>query len=113
MQSNLTIVYHKEIGDDLDRPDAKSKRDLLRSNSQNRFWTSIEQSLSLLFKLVENPADLGGEADYAATDWGKAVNQSQRSAYESVCSRSTSRQLQAFAVGLKFLREFKAKPIPA
>ena len=105
--------YHKEIGDDLDRPDAKSKRDRLRSGAQNRFWTAVEQSLPLLFNLVENPIDLGPESDYSDTDWGKSVNQILRNTYESICPRGTSRQLQAFAVGLKFLRKPKPKSVAA
>jgi len=105
--------YHKEIGDDLDRPDAKSKRDLLRSSAQNRFWTAVEQSQSLLFDLVETPVDLEPESDYSDTAWGKSVNQALRNAYESACSRRSSRQLQAFAVGLKFLRKPKPKSVVA
>ena len=109
--NKAVYFYHKEIGDDLDRPDAKSKRDRLRSNSQNRFWTAVEQSLTLLFQLVENPAALGGDSEYSNTDWGKAINESQRRAFESICSRGTPRQLQAFAVGLKFLRKLKPKNV--
>jgi len=98
------FVYHKQIGDSLDRPDAKSRRDLLQSTASARFWTESEQNLSLLLALVKRPAQHSLESsDYGATQWGKAVRQAARRAYQLACPRETSRQMQAFVTGLKQL----------
>lgn len=97
------FVYHKQIGDSLDRPDAKSRRDLLQTAASARFWTEAEQSLPLLLALVKDPAELGLEDDYGKSRWGSAVRQAARRAYEQACPRETARQLQAFVIGLKQL----------
>jgi CRISPR system Cascade subunit CasA len=103
------FVYHKQIGDSLDRPDAKSRRDLLQKAASTRFWTETEQSLRLLLALVKEPAELGLESNYAATRWGKAVLQAAHRAYRLACPRETSRQMQAFVAGLRQLTERKPK----
>jgi CRISPR system Cascade subunit CasA len=103
------FVYHKQIGDSLDRPDAKSRRDLLHSTASARFWTEVEQVLQLLLDLVKDPAELGLESDYSRTRWGKAVRQAARRAYELACPRETARQMQAFVIALKQLSDPRAQ----
>ena len=64
------------------------------------YWTSVEQHLSALFDLARNTdliADLPGSA------WGRAIQEAAFSAYERFCSRQTSRQIQAYALGLRKL----------
>jgi CRISPR system Cascade subunit CasA len=101
------FVYHKQIGDSLDRPDAKSRRDLLHGASSRSFWTEAEQALPLLLALVEDPAELGLEDDYGKSRWGEAIRLAARRAYELACPRETSRQMQAFVIGLKQLSQPK------
>jgi CRISPR system Cascade subunit CasA len=74
--------------------------------ARQRYWTGVEQSLSLLFDVARNP-DLA--ADVAACDWGKAVEQAAREAYERSCPRQSPRQIQAYALGLRKL-SFRPKP---
>jgi hypothetical protein len=107
------FVYHKQIGDSLDRPDAKSRRDLLQTAASARFWTEAEQSLPLLLALVKDPAELGLEDDYGKSRWGSAVRQAARRAYEQACPRETARQMQAFVIGLKQLSKPKTEPANA
>jgi CRISPR system Cascade subunit CasA len=95
------FVYHKQTGDSLDRPDAKSRRDLLQKTASARFWTETEQALPLLLALVRDPAELSLESDYGATRWGKTVLQAVRRAYQLACPHVTSRQMQAFVAGLR------------
>jgi CRISPR system Cascade subunit CasA len=105
--------YNKKIWDDNDRADRSKHRQAQSNKALLFFWTAGEQSLSLLFNIVQNPSELRVDADYSETSWGKAVNKIQRRAYESVCPRGTSRQLQAFAAGLKYLRKPKPKSVAA
>ena len=97
------FVYHKKLGDSLDRPDAKSRRDRLQSTAAARLWTQAEQALPLLLALVQDPAELALGDDYANSRWGNAIRQAARRAYEFACPRETSRQMQAFVTGLKQL----------
>ena len=97
------FVYHKQIGNSLDRPDAKSRREILQLTAASRFWTETEQARHLLLALVKDSAELGLKFKYGATRWGKAVLQAAHRAYQLTCPHETSRQMQAFVAGLKQL----------
>jgi CRISPR system Cascade subunit CasA len=103
------FVYHKQTGDSLDRPDAKHRRDLLQKTASARFWTETEQALGLLLALVKDPGEFGLGSVYGSTRWGKAVLQAAHRAYQLACPRVTTRQMQAFVIGLKQLTEAKPK----
>ena len=76
--------------------------------ARQRFWTRVEQHLSQLFALARNP-DLA--ADIENSEWGHAVRAASFSAYEQTCVRQSSRQLQAYAGGLRRLTAH-SKPSP-
>lgn len=105
---NAVRAYRKEIGESIERPDAKDRRFLLQNISSASFWTEAEQALPLLLALVEDASELGLEDNYSMTRWGSAIRQAARRSYESACPRETSRQMQAFVIGLKLLT--KPKP---
>src|SRR5208282_2314542 len=84
----------------------KPERDRLRSLSARateQFWTDVEQALSELLGIAENPEKLGQPADWHKTDWGKAVWSAMRAAYEHACPHDTPRQMRAYALGLNTL----------
>jgi hypothetical protein len=89
----------------LPRGEKQHLRDWLAS-AQARFWTSVEQHLTTLFALARNP-DL--VADLPNSDWGKAVAEAARAAYEQSCPRQTPRQIEAYALGLRKLTD-RPKP---
>lgn len=64
------------------------------------FWTRLEQHLSDLFFLAQNPDLI---ADLAASVWGRAVKTAAHDAYHQCCPRQTSRQIEAYARGLRRL----------
>ena len=96
-------VYHKELGDKLDRPEMKTRRQQIQSNAGARFWTEVEQALPHLLGVAEKPEKLGQPPEWHKTDWGKAVSSAMRAAVERACPHETPRQIRAYALGLKTL----------
>lgn len=74
--------------------------------ARQKFWTLVEQSLGSLFDLAK---DLSLSADLPASPWGQACKLAARRSYESCCPQQTSRQIEAFAQGLRRLN-FTPKP---
>ncbi|MCW5551079.1 MAG: type I-E CRISPR-associated protein Cse1/CasA [Verrucomicrobiae bacterium] len=70
------------------------------ARARQQFWTRVEQHLTALFDLARNP-DL--VANLANSDWGRAVADAARAAYEQSCPRQTPRQIEAYALGLRKL----------
>jgi CRISPR system Cascade subunit CasA len=96
-------TYHREIGDSLDRPEVRDRRDKLRAKAAFQFWTQAERNVPLLLGAVANgerPSDLKA---WRQSEWGKAVHRAAREAYELACPRQTARQMQAFVKGLSTL----------
>lgn len=99
-------AYHGELKDELDgqfwKHGAKVKQ-----KAASHFWTAVEQRLSELLAVVEEPGLLhpGGAAEptWSHTAWGKAVSAAARAAYELACPHQTPRQMKAYTVGLKAL----------
>ena len=96
-------VYHKELGDKLDRPEMKTRRQQIQSNAAARFWTDVEQALPNLLEIAEKPERLGLPPEWRKTDWGNAVSSAIRAAFEHACPHETPRQIRAYALGLKTL----------
>jgi len=81
--------------------DKNALKERLRSIATNHFWTAVEKGLPLLLAYT---ASLG-ENDNAERKklWRHAVHRAARNAYDLACGRESSRQLRAFAMGLRIL----------
>lgn len=79
--------------------------------AQQHYWNSLDLQRQLLLDLVRDPAPLGsnnfGEAD---DPWSLAVRKAAYAAYDHACPRSTPRQIEAYALGLRRLRPKFTKP---
>jgi CRISPR system Cascade subunit CasA len=96
-------VYHKELGDKLDRPEMRNRRHQIQSNAAAQFWTDIEIAVPRLLEVAAAPGSLGLKADWHKTGWGESVWRAARAAYARACPRATPRQIRAYALGLKTL----------
>jgi CRISPR system Cascade subunit CasA len=94
-------IYHKELGDDLGRPEMKNRRQQIQGNATAQFWTDIEQAVSRLLEVAAAPENLGLKSEWHKTVWGQFVWRAALAAYERTCPHETSRQLCAYALGLK------------
>jgi CRISPR system Cascade subunit CasA len=97
--------YRESLGDKLSRPENKTRRNLMETQTSISFWTDVEQALTLLLSLVKDPSALRVKVDYSVTQWGKSVIHAMRRAYEVACPRDTSRQIRAYVAGLKQLTQ--------
>jgi CRISPR system Cascade subunit CasA len=96
-------TYHRELGDNLDRPEFHDRRQQIHNKATAQFWTDIEQSVAQLLNVAANPEPLGIKNEWHKTDWGKAVWTAMRDAYERACPHDTPRQMRAHALGLNTL----------
>ncbi len=72
--------------------------------AKKHFWHALDQQSGTLLEIVRMPALMDGLSFGEGEDpWTVAVRCAARDAYNSVCSRQTPRQLQAYAAGLKVL----------
>jgi CRISPR system Cascade subunit CasA len=94
-------VYHKELGDNLDRPEMKNRRKQIQSNAAAQFWTDIEHLVPRLLEVAVAPESLGLKSEWHKTSWGQSVWRIARAAYERACPHETPRQIRAYALGLK------------
>jgi CRISPR system Cascade subunit CasA len=101
-------IYHRELGDDLDRSEFRDRRQQIQNKATSQFWTDIEQKVTELLDVAANPEQLGMKNEWHKTDWGKAVWTAMRAAYEGACPHDTPRQMRAYALGLNTLY-FKPK----
>jgi hypothetical protein len=92
-------VYHKELGDNLDRPEMKKRRQQIQSNAAAQFWTDIENAVPRLLEVVAAPETLGPKAQWYKTVWGQSVWRAACAAYERACQHDTPRQIRACALG--------------
>lgn len=84
----------------------------LRSSAQGFFWTAAEPAVPQLLKVAEQPAILS-EKDWAGTEWGNHLRSSAILALQTVCPRSSARQLRAFVAADNLLRKTMAKELSA
>jgi CRISPR system Cascade subunit CasA len=96
-------VYHKELGDSLDRPEMKKRRRQIQGKASAQFWTDVEEALPQLLQIAESPGQLGQPAEWYKTGWGRSVGRAARAAYDRACPHETTRQIRAHALGLKAL----------
>lgn len=96
-------TYHGELGDELGKPGFKERRAQIQNKVTAQFWTDVEQAVSHLLEVAEHPEKLAPANDWWSTDWGKSVSFAMRAAYERGCPHETSRQMRAYALGLKRL----------
>jgi CRISPR system Cascade subunit CasA len=102
-------VYHRELGDNLDRPEMKHRRQRIQSNAAAQFWTDIESAVSSLLEIAVAPEALGLTVEWHKTAWGKSTRRAASVAYEIACPHETPRQIRAYALGLKQLFAAPAK----
>lgn len=93
-------VYHKDLGDNLDRVEMKNRRQQIQNAAATQFWTEIDLAVPYLLEVAENPEKLGLHHNWSQTDWGKAVWATIRAAFERSCPHETPRQIRAYALGL-------------
>ncbi len=96
-------VYHKELGDNLDRAEMRERRQQVQSKAAFQFWTDVERHVSDLLAVADDLAMLGLDNSWRKTAWGQSVRRAAHAAYERACSHETSRQIRAYALGLKTL----------
>jgi hypothetical protein len=79
--------------------------------AQRHFWNALDLRRQLLLDLVKDPSPLGSANFGEASDpWTLAVRKAVFAAYDHACPRSTPRQIEAYAVGLRRLRPKSTKP---
>ena len=82
---------------------------------QKHYWNCLDQDHRILIQLAGNPQSPSEKTDFgqagAEDEWTKLVRGAATRAYESVCPRTTPRQLKAYAAGLSTLNRalFKKK----
>ena len=100
-------VFRSELHDELDRAEFRNRGIVVKQKASSHYWTAIEQQVSSLLALVENPEPLRPEGatkdNWAGTEWGKTIAHAAREAYELACPHETPRQLKAYSLGLRVL----------
>ena len=82
--------------------------------AQRHFWNALDLQRQLLLDLVRDPAPLGNKNFGESNDpWSIAVHKATHAAYDHACPRSTPRQIEAYALGLRRLRPKTTKPKPS
>jgi len=75
------------------------------AEGQKLFWSSLEQEHRILIRLASKPEERKGQPSFGAEGaedaWTKLVRSAARDAFDSVCPRSTPRQIQAYANGIR------------
>ncbi len=75
-------VYHKELGDNLDRPEMRNRRHQVQSSAAAQYWTDIESVVPRLLDVAAAPESLGLKSKWHKTAWGQSVRRAARAAYE-------------------------------
>jgi len=99
--------YHKELGNNLDRPEMREQRQRIQSKATFQFWTAIERDVQRLLDVVGNAETWPAKDGWSQTVWGKAVWTAAMRAFDSACPHDTARQMRAFALARQVL--FRAK----
>jgi CRISPR system Cascade subunit CasA len=94
-------VYHKEFGDNLDRPEMKNRRKQIQHNAAVQFWTDVESAVPRLLEVAAAPEILGLKVEWYKTPWGKSLGRASRAAFEQACPHETVRQMRAYVLGLR------------
>ena len=99
------VIYHCELGDNLDRAELRNRRQHIQSKATAQFWTDVEQAVPQLLDIAGNPEQLGAKNAWHKTHWGKTGWSAMRAAYEHACPHDTPRQMRAYALGLNTLHD--------
>ena len=79
-----------------------------RARAERHFWNALDQRLPELLDVVTSVGLLKGKTFWAAdVPWTHSVRRAAHDAYQHACPHETTRQIQAFAIGLKRLRSPK------
>jgi hypothetical protein len=79
--------------------------------AQRHFWNSLDLQRQTLLDLVKDDAAIRGKNFGESDDpWSLAVRKAAHAAYNHACPRSTPRQIEAYALGLRRLRPKSTKP---
>jgi hypothetical protein len=75
-------------------------------SARRHYWNTLDHQSRILLDLLMGagtPEDPMGSATFgeAGDPWTVAVRRAARDAYDAACPRSTPRQLEAYAAGLK------------
>jgi CRISPR system Cascade subunit CasA len=101
-----------------DRADSMKKLRQQKANAAaTRFWTALEQkaeSVLLRDVAVSSGKYWSGDGNWLArSPWGKEVFRAAKDAYDFACPHETSRQLRAYAAGLRVLFREKSSAVEA
>lgn len=96
-------VYHKELGDNLGRPEMREQRQRMQSKATFQFWTDAERHVNDLLIVAESPALLGPDGAWHKTEWGKALWRAVRTSFDLACPHGTARQIRAYTLGRQAL----------
>jgi CRISPR system Cascade subunit CasA len=91
-------VYHKELGNNLDRAEMREQRQRVQSKATSQFWTDVERDVQRLLDVVADPASLRDDNRWPRTVWGNAVWRATQRAFDAACPHNTPRQMRAFAL---------------
>ncbi|MEM1221704.1 MAG: type I-E CRISPR-associated protein Cse1/CasA [Verrucomicrobiota bacterium] len=74
---------------------------------QKHYWHRLDQEHKELIRLAGDPEARRGQASFGEANakdlWTELVRDAAKAAYNSVCPRTTPRQIQAYAAGIKLL----------
>ncbi|MCX6543021.1 MAG: type I-E CRISPR-associated protein Cse1/CasA [Acidobacteria bacterium] len=105
--NHAVSAFHRECNDDLDQAEFRKRGNLVKRKAASHYWTAVEQRVSSLLALVEDPAALYSEssakANWTNTNWGKALAGNAVGAFQIACSHETPRQLKAYSLGMSAL----------
>lgn len=96
-------IYHKELGNNLDRPEMREQRKRVQSKATFQFWTDIERDVQRLLEVVADSASLTGSNGWPQTVWGKSVWGAVLRAFDAAGPHGTPRQMQAFVLARQAL----------
>ena len=101
--ARAVTVYHKGLGDNLDRPEMRNRRQQIQNSATAQFWTDVESAVSGLLEVAANPEILGLKSEWGQTPWGQSILRAGFAAYEHACPHEIPRQIRAYALGLNAL----------
>ncbi len=93
-------TYHREIGDNMDRAEARDRRDGVRLKAVSTFWHQAERAVPVLLTTVDGGKGRSDARSWSQSDWGRTIRSAARQAYELGCPSGTARQMRAFVQGL-------------
>ncbi len=79
--------------------------------AKQHYWNALDLQRQTLLDLVKDSTSLCGKDFGESNDpWSLAVRKAAHAAYDHACPRSTPRQIEAYALGLRRLRPKSTKP---